>query len=167
MEYGANKPHSIIVREGEHLKMRCAANGFPLPNIEWMREDGRAIAIGAWQISSMPGHTLNITKVNRIHMGLYRCIADNGIWPQANQTFQLDVYCKYLSLPLSISFFHEISLFFPQLFFFIEIVCVKYFYDSFSFFFFSHKLGLCVLFLLFLLQQLSCGMERERAMNLL
>lgn len=42
----------------------------------------------------MPGHTLNITKVNRVHMGMYRCIADNGIPPVANQTFQLDVYCE-------------------------------------------------------------------------
>lgn len=43
----------------------------------------------------MAGHTLNITKVNRVHMGTYRCIADNGIPPIANQTFQVDVYCEY------------------------------------------------------------------------
>lgn len=42
----------------------------------------------------MAGHTLNITKVNRVHMGMYRCIADNGIPPIANQTFQVDVYCE-------------------------------------------------------------------------
>lgn len=40
------------------------------------------------------GDTLNITRVNRAHMGTYLCIADNGVPPQANQTFNLEVYCK-------------------------------------------------------------------------
>lgn len=29
-------------------------------------------------------------------MGLYMCIADNGILPKANQSFQLEVYCKLI-----------------------------------------------------------------------
>ena len=29
-------------------------------------------------------------------MGLYKCIADNGIPPTANQTYQLEVYCKLI-----------------------------------------------------------------------
>lgn len=89
-----NKPRTIVVREGEHLRLRCPANGFPQPNVEWIREDGKTIAIGAWEATSMLGHTLNITKVNRVHMGVYVCIADNGIPFPVNQTFQLDVYCK-------------------------------------------------------------------------
>lgn len=28
-------------------------------------------------------------------MGEYRCIADNGIPPSANQTFSIEVHCKY------------------------------------------------------------------------
>lgn len=44
--------------------------------------------------SSMSGHTLNITHINREHMGAYRCMADNGIPPQANQTFHVEVHCK-------------------------------------------------------------------------
>lgn len=93
-EYGSDKPRSVIVREGEHLRLRCAANGFPQPSVEWVREDEKTISNGAWEASSMPGHTLNITKVNRVHMGTYRCLADNGIPPVANQTFQVDVYCE-------------------------------------------------------------------------
>lgn len=94
-EYGSDKPRSVIVREGDHLRLRCAANGFPQPSVEWVREDEKTISNGAWEASSMPGHTLNITKVNRVHMGTYRCIADNGLPPVANQTFQVDVYCEY------------------------------------------------------------------------
>lgn len=94
-EYGSDKPRSVVVREGDHLRLRCAANGFPPPNVEWVREDEKTISTGAWEATSMPGHTLNITKVNRVHMGTYRCIADNGIPPAANQTYQVDVYCEY------------------------------------------------------------------------
>jgi hypothetical protein len=44
---------------------------------------------------SVSGHTLNITRINRGHMGAYNCIADNGVPPSANQTFTLEVHCKY------------------------------------------------------------------------
>lgn len=44
--------------------------------------------------SSIPGHTLNITKVNRVHMGAYQCIADNGIPPAANATYHVEVHCE-------------------------------------------------------------------------
>lgn len=47
--------------------------------------------------TSMPGHTLNITKINRVHMGAYQCSADNGVPPSANATFLLEVHCKYNS----------------------------------------------------------------------
>lgn len=44
-------------------------------------------------VSSIPGHTLNITKVNRVHMGAYQCIADNGIPPAVNATYNVEVHC--------------------------------------------------------------------------
>jgi len=46
-------------------------------------------------VTSVLGHTLNITHINRGHMGIYNCIADNGVPPAANQTFNLEVHCKY------------------------------------------------------------------------
>lgn len=42
----------------------------------------------------MGGHTLNITSINRVHMGAYRCMANNGIPPSTNQTFYVEVHCK-------------------------------------------------------------------------
>lgn len=41
----------------------------------------------------MSGHTLNITKINRDHMGAYQCVANNGIPPAASFTFNLEVHC--------------------------------------------------------------------------
>lgn len=66
----------------------------PIPTIEWIRDDEKTISNGAWEESSMSGHILNITKINRVHMGIYTCIANNGIPPSVNQTFQIDVYCE-------------------------------------------------------------------------
>jgi hypothetical protein len=45
--------------------------------------------------TSVSGHTLNITRISRGHMGIYNCVADNGVPPAANQTFNLEVHCKY------------------------------------------------------------------------
>ena len=43
----------------------------------------------------MSGHTLNITSINRAHMGGYVCMANNGVNPPANQTFYVEVHCEY------------------------------------------------------------------------
>jgi hypothetical protein len=96
-EYGTDKPRSVITREGDNLRLRCPANGFPRPSVEWVREDEKTISSGAWEMSSLSGDTLNITRINRVHMGLWRCLADNGIGI-ANQTFQIDVYCEFHSM---------------------------------------------------------------------
>lgn len=44
---GDDKP--IIVYERDHLRLRCAANGVPKPDIEWARQDGRTINTGSWE----------------------------------------------------------------------------------------------------------------------
>ncbi|GLV40608.1 uncharacterized protein CBL_04410 [Carabus blaptoides fortunei] len=85
-----NRP--IIVHEGENVRMRCAATGIPRPNVEWRKADGSVIPLGSWKMISIGDHVLNITRVNRGHMGIYQCVADNGIPPAANQTFQLEVH---------------------------------------------------------------------------
>ena len=39
----------ISVREGDHLKLTCAATGVPKPLISWSRSDGNAYPDGAWR----------------------------------------------------------------------------------------------------------------------
>lgn len=65
-EYNTNKPRSIIVREGEHLRLRCAANGNPPPKVEWIRQDERAISFGAWELSSVSGEMKIIKLLNQV-----------------------------------------------------------------------------------------------------
>lgn len=82
----------IIVREGGNVRLHCSATGNPTPKITWQKLDNLPISRGSWQDIQISGATLNLTVVNRDNMGKYLCIADNGIPPQANQTFILEVY---------------------------------------------------------------------------
>ena len=44
--------------------------------------------------SNAVGSTLNITRINREHMGTYVCEANNGIG-SALQEFKVQVHCKF------------------------------------------------------------------------
>lgn len=44
---------AIIVKEGDHLKLTCAATGNPKPQISWNLENGHAIPDGAWKSSTL------------------------------------------------------------------------------------------------------------------
>lgn len=46
--------------------------------------------------SIMNGEYLNITKVSRLHMAAYLCIASNGVQPSVSKRIMLNVKCKYL-----------------------------------------------------------------------
>ena len=46
-------------------------------------------------VTSVIGHTFNISVVNREHMGEYTCVADNGVPPRALKRVKLEVKCKY------------------------------------------------------------------------
>jgi Immunoglobulin domain len=90
-----------VVNEGDNLRLQCAAVGLPIPTIVWEREDGQPIDWGKWKDNSKIGRSVNITSINRIHMGTYVCIADNGIAPSAKYKFQVDVYCEFLDFQCS------------------------------------------------------------------
>ena len=40
---------AIMITEGDHLKLTCAASGIPKPLISWNRKDGHAIPDGSWR----------------------------------------------------------------------------------------------------------------------
>ncbi|XP_026830850.1 neurotrimin isoform X2 [Ooceraea biroi] len=81
----------MVVMEGRNVSLRCAATGSPAPNITWRREDGQPIHRDT-NSSSVEGPSLNITKVNRQHMGSYLCIASNGVPPSVSKRIMLTVH---------------------------------------------------------------------------
>ncbi|KAG7205261.1 hypothetical protein KM043_018338 [Ampulex compressa] len=83
----------MVVREGSNVTLKCAATGCPAPNITWRREDGQLILLGnGEEVSSIDGPNFNITKVNRLHMGSYLCIASNGVPPSVSKRISLIVH---------------------------------------------------------------------------
>ncbi|XP_070166386.1 neurotrimin isoform X2 [Polyergus mexicanus] len=83
----------MVVMEGRNVTLRCAATGSPAPNITWRREDGQQIQLGnGEEVSSVDGSSFNITKVNRLHMGSYLCIASNGVPPSVSKRIMLTVH---------------------------------------------------------------------------
>ncbi|XP_011698641.1 PREDICTED: neurotrimin-like [Wasmannia auropunctata] len=83
----------MVVREGSNVSLRCEATGSPTPNITWRREDGELIILGNNQeVASIDGPVFNITKVNRLQMGAYLCIASNGVPPTVSKRIMLVVH---------------------------------------------------------------------------
>jgi len=46
-------------------------------------------------VNVVDGEVLHITKVSRLHMGAYLCIASNGVPPSISKRVVLRVQCKY------------------------------------------------------------------------
>ncbi|KAL9705434.1 hypothetical protein quinque_008952 [Culex quinquefasciatus] len=60
-----------------------------MPVIMWRREGNEPISTGA---SSLNASTFTISRVNRLHMGAYLCIASNGIPPSVSKRVMLIVH---------------------------------------------------------------------------
>ncbi|XP_024085991.1 lachesin-like [Cimex lectularius] len=83
----------MVVREGSNVSFRCAASGSPAPSIVWRREGGEPIPLPSGQeATTVEGPILNISRVNRLHMGAYLCIASNGVPPSVSKRIMLIVH---------------------------------------------------------------------------
>ncbi|GLH14851.1 Lachesin, partial [Gryllus bimaculatus] len=83
----------MVVREGSNVTLRCAATGSPQPNITWRREAGESIPMPSGQeVVSVDGPVFTISRVNRLHMGAYLCIASNGVPPTVSKRIMLIVH---------------------------------------------------------------------------
>lgn len=83
----------MVVREGANVSLTCRASGYPTPFIIWKREDGQMISLtGQYDVVTVDGEDLNITRVSRLHMGAYLCIASNGVPPSVSKRVELKVH---------------------------------------------------------------------------
>ncbi|RZF43460.1 hypothetical protein LSTR_LSTR001721 [Laodelphax striatellus] len=83
----------MVVRESSNVTLRCEASGSPSPSITWRREGSETIPLATGEeVASVEGTTLNIPKVNRLHMGAYLCIASNGVPPTPSKRIMLVVH---------------------------------------------------------------------------
>ncbi|XP_076652427.1 neurotrimin [Halictus rubicundus] len=83
----------MVVQEGSNVTLHCAATGSPEPTITWRREDSQLILLpNGDEVVSVEGPSFNITKVNRLHMGSYLCIASNHVPPSVSKRIMLIVH---------------------------------------------------------------------------
>ncbi|XP_035702138.1 lachesin isoform X2 [Folsomia candida] len=82
----------MVVREGTNVSLICAATGFPQPTVSWQREDKQKIPYGEDLVETIEGSVFNISKVNRLHMGAYLCIASNGVAPKVSRRILIIVH---------------------------------------------------------------------------
>lgn len=86
-----NTSSDTEAREGSDVSLRCRASGNPVPKIRWRREDQKAVQTGIRIDQNMHGEYLNISKVSRLHMAAYLCIASNGVQPSVSKRIMLNV----------------------------------------------------------------------------
>nr|CAI5816835.1 unnamed protein product [Callosobruchus analis] len=90
----------MVVLESSNVSMACKATGYPEPFIMWRREDGQDIRYNGDFVNVVDGEILFITKVSRLHMGIYLCIASNGVPPSISKRISLKVqFPPMLSIP--------------------------------------------------------------------
>uniref|UniRef100_A0A6E8W087 Ig-like domain-containing protein n=1 Tax=Anopheles coluzzii TaxID=1518534 RepID=A0A6E8W087_ANOCL len=77
----------VIVREGSNVTLKCRATGSPTPTVKWKRDDNSKIAINR----SLNGNSIEITKISRLDMGAYLCIASNGVPPTVSKRIKVSV----------------------------------------------------------------------------
>uniref|UniRef100_A0ABD2WJW5 Ig-like domain-containing protein n=1 Tax=Trichogramma kaykai TaxID=54128 RepID=A0ABD2WJW5_9HYME len=96
----------VTVQEGYHVKLKCRATGIPPPKVSWRREDQKDIIIRepfyekstssnekvkVQKVNEWIGEELTLSKIKRDQMGVYHCIASNGVPPSISKRIIVDV----------------------------------------------------------------------------
>ncbi|KAK9722141.1 Immunoglobulin I-set domain [Popillia japonica] len=90
----------MVVLESTNVSLTCKARGYPEPHVMWRREDGENYRYNGENVNVVDGEVLFITKVSRLHMANYLCIASNGVPPSISKRVQLKVqFPPMLTIP--------------------------------------------------------------------
>ncbi|KAF4527655.1 hypothetical protein B566_EDAN010880, partial [Ephemera danica] len=77
--------------------MTCVATGSPQPSVRWKRDDGNKININKTHadagvsVAEWEGEVLELTRISRLDMGAYLCIATNGVPPTVSKRIKVSV----------------------------------------------------------------------------
>ncbi|XP_078036509.1 lachesin [Augochlora pura] len=91
----------VVVQEGANVTLTCKANGSPKPKISWKKDDASMITINkTLSVLEWKGESLEITRISRLDMGVYLCIASNGVPPSVSKQIKVSVdFIPMLSIP--------------------------------------------------------------------
>lgn len=83
-----NSTRSVVVSEGQAVKLECYAGGFPLPTVSWRRENYAVLPTGG---SQYRGNILTIPSVSKDDRGTYYCVAENGVGKGKRRNIAVEV----------------------------------------------------------------------------
>ncbi|BES89733.1 Immunoglobulin domain [Nesidiocoris tenuis] len=85
-----------VATEGGNVRVKCRATGMPEPRVSWKREDLKNIVLrqegGVKEVKSFDGENLELMNIQRTDMGVYLCIASNGIPPSVSKRILVQVH---------------------------------------------------------------------------
>lgn len=82
--------NAMTRHQGESANLTCAADGYPKPNITWVRVNGGLLPNGKLR---QQGSMLYIKSVGTQDRGIFRCLADNAVRPPA--VFDVNLYTTF------------------------------------------------------------------------
>ncbi|GBP67839.1 Down syndrome cell adhesion molecule-like protein Dscam2 [Eumeta japonica] len=91
------EPKNSSLLLGRRGSVTCSANGYPQPQVHWMKKDA---LLGTWQpvvelagggIVSLPNGTLLIEEVSLTDEGFYSCNVENGVGQPLSKTIWMSV----------------------------------------------------------------------------
>lgn len=83
-----NSTRSLVVVEGQKVKLECYAGGHPAPTISWRRDNNALLPTGG---AIYRGSVLPIDSVHKDHRGTYYCVAENGVGHGARRNIAVEV----------------------------------------------------------------------------
>lgn len=78
-----SQPSSLEILLNGTVTLHCPVIGYPTPELYWIRHDdapvGKTSRITYGKLHGVPDASLRITNLSENDLGLYRCVAENGI----------------------------------------------------------------------------------------
>lgn len=116
-----NSTRSLVVNEGQPVKLECYAGGFPLPRVSWRRENNAILPTGGSiyryynthyemicidkiciqiKISCFRGNILKLPAITKEDRGTYYCVAENGVGRGARRNIAIEVeFAPVITVP--------------------------------------------------------------------
>ncbi|XP_049838500.1 lachesin [Schistocerca gregaria] len=83
-----NSTRSLVVSEGQAVRLECYAGGYPAPRVSWRRQNNAILPTGG---SIYRGNVLKISRIGKEDRGTYYCVAENGVGKGARRNIAVEV----------------------------------------------------------------------------
>ncbi|XP_041470567.1 roundabout homolog 1-like [Lytechinus variegatus] len=89
-------PSSLSVRKNSPATLNCRAEGFPIPDLRWLKDGQELDTKGDGHVSDLGTGALFFFRViPRVDIGVYQCVATNSLGVAYSNNATLDIACKF------------------------------------------------------------------------